>query len=480
MTDCLLAYPVPTRDSPSKHPALSIFYLGAMLEQHGLEVEYFDARFDDFEKFVSLVRQNPSCVGISSLTGYQLIGAKKMFETVKQINPRMQTIFGGVHPSMVPEHCLREKNIDIVVVGEGEKTLFELVTALKEKGDLQKVNGIYWKNGGEIIKNETRKFMEPAEWPFPMTEKNKRYFQLSAQHNDMMMMSSRGCPFNCSFCYNLVFNRRKWRAMEVDQFKQGLDRFMEELKLRWVQICDDEFGANKERAKAIARVLQGFGLIWSADIRCDTLDEELARDFDTNGCHELLLGVESGSDRILKEIINKGYGVADVRKCAQILSKFRIHGRYNFMCGLPTETRSELHASLDLADWIHKTDKNGFISFDGFVPYPGTRLYEQALKTNFKEPQTLEEWSKMSLSNATVPVAQKLYYIAGLRFRKDKTSRNFPGLKRLLILPFEISGYLRWKTRFFAMFGLEKAMVSRLFFWASRKISVMQATPSAH
>lgn len=481
MIDCLLAYPVPTRDSPAKHPALSIFYPGAMLEQHGLEVEYFDARFDSFDKFVSLVRENPSCIGVSSMTGYQLVGSKRMFETVKRINPQIHTIFGGVHPSILPGQCLREETIDFVVVGEGEKTLLELVTTLKEKGDLYKVNGIYWKRSGEIINNEPRKFMEPTEWPFPMTEKNKRYFKLAADNNEMTLFSSRGCPYNCAFCYNQVFNHRRWRAMSPDQFKAELEKFAKELKFRWLQMCDDEIGLNKERAKAIARVLHAFALTWSTSIRCDNIDEELAKEFDENGCYELLLGAESGSNRILREIINKGYrnGVDDVRRCGRVLSGVGIHGRYNFMCGIPTETRKELHASLDLADWIHKMDKNSFITFDAFVPYPGTELYKQALATNFKEPQTLEDWSKMSMSNATVPIAQKLYYIAGLRFRKDKTSRNFPGLKRLLILPFEISAYIRWKSRFFTLYGLEKAVVSRLFAWASGKITTMKATQSA-
>lgn len=479
MIDCLLAYPIPTRDSPAKHPALSIFYPGAMLERHGLHVEYFDARFDSFDRFISLVQENPLCVGVSSMTGYQLVGSKAIFETVKRMNPKIHTIFGGVHPSILPEQCLRENTIDFAVVGEGEKTLLDLVTTLKEENDLHKVNGIYWKENRQIIRNEPREFMEPAEWPFPLTEKNRRYFRLAADNNEMMVLSSRGCPHNCAFCYNLVFNRRRWRAMSVDRFRTELEVFTKELRFNWVQVCDDEIGANKERAKAIARVLHNSGLIWSTSIRCDSIDGELAKEFDENGCYELLLGVESGSNRILGEVIGKGYrsGVDDVRRCAQVLSGIGIHGRYNFMCGVPTESREELHASLDLADWIHNIDRNSFISFDAYAPYPGTELYQQALTTNLKgkEPQTLEDWSKMNLSNATVPIAQKLYYIAGLRFRKDKTSRNFPGLKRLLIRPFEISASIRWENRFFALYGLEKVIVRRLFAWASSKITPGEA-----
>lgn len=476
MIDCLLAYPIPTQDSPTKHPALSIFCPGAMLEQHGLKVEYFDARFDSFDKFVALVRENPLCVGVSSMTGYQLVGSKRMFEAVKKINPRIHTIFGGVHPSILPEQSLKEETIDFAVVGEGERTLLELVTAIKKNDDLNKINGIYWKNNGKIIANEPREFMKPSEWPFPMTEKNKKYFKAAADSNDMTLFYSRGCPYNCSFCYNLTFNRRKCRAMSADQFKAFIEKLMKEVKFDFLQLCDDEIGFDKKTAKAIAKVLHEFSLTWKTSIRCDNMDEDLVKVFYENGCNELLLGVESGSNRILKEVLKKGYpnGIEDAYQCARILGKTNIHTRYNFMCGVPTETMKEIHASLDSADRIHKIDKNALIGFDAYTPYPGTELYKQALEMNFEEPQTLEGWSKMSLSNATLPIAQKLYYLAGLRFRKDKTSRNFPGLKRLLILPFEIAGSLRWRTRFFAFWGLERAAVTRLFAWASGKVTTMK------
>lgn len=132
MIDCLLTYPIPTRDSPTKGPALSIFYPGAMLEQNGFCVEYFDERFDNFEDFLSLIKKDVFSVGVSSMTGYQLIGSKKILETVKKINPKIYTIFGGVHPSLLPQQCIKEPFVDLVVVGEGEKTLLELIKTLKD------------------------------------------------------------------------------------------------------------------------------------------------------------------------------------------------------------------------------------------------------------------------------------------------------------------------------------------------------------
>jgi len=475
MIDCLLAYPVPTKDSPTKGPALSIFYPGAILEKNNFNVEYFDERFDNFEEFLSLIKKDVFCVGVSSMTGYQLVGSKRILETVKRINPKIYTIFGGVHPSILPQQCIKEDFVDFVVVGEGERTLLELINSLKKGEDLHKVDGIYWKKDGEIIANKPRDFMDPIEWPFPMTKKNEKYFKISTERGELMFQTERGCPYNCSFCYNQMFNRRTWRTMPLDKFEEEIRMFLKKFNFKSMYLNDDNIGENKERIKKIAKILHNFGLKWTTSIRCNTINEEIAKIMDENGCQEVLMGVESGSNRVLNEVINKGYknGIEDIRRCSKILSKTKIRGRYNFMSGVPTETIKEVHQSMDLADWIHKTDKNAIFCFDAYAPYPGSKLYKEALKTNFKEPQNLEEWSKMTLSNETVPVAQNLYYISGLRFRGkkgDTTSRNFPGLKRLLILPFEISAHIRWRLRFLEFYGLEKAAVKTLFSWASSKV----------
>jgi len=472
--DCLLVYPIPTKDSPTKGPALSIFYPGAMLEKAGFKVEYFDERFDDLGRLLTLLERDVLCVGVSSMTGYQLAGAKRILEMVKRVDPAIFTIFGGAHPTILPQECIGESFIDFVVTGEGEETLLELITALKGDRDFRKIDGLLWKQG-YIFVNKPRKFMLSSEWPFPMTAKNRRYFEMAAERGELMLQSSRGCPFNCSFCYNQIMNRGTWRPMPVEKFEREMAIFVQEFGIKNIYVDDDNIGASKKRIALIAGIMKKFNLAWTTGIRCSDVDDEAAEIFGNGGCRELLLGVESGSDRILKEVVNKGYskGTEDIRNCARALAKTRIRGRYNFMSGVPTETPEEVRQSMDLADWIYKTDKNALFCFDAYAPYPGTRLYKLALqKTNFKEPKNLEEWSRVTLSNETNPVAQNLYYISGLRFRGkkgDATSRNFPGFKRLLIMPFEISAHIRWRLRWLRGYGLEKAIVKRLFSRASKR-----------
>jgi radical SAM superfamily enzyme YgiQ (UPF0313 family) len=474
MTDCVLTYPIPTKDSPTKGVALSIFYPGAELERNGLSVEYFDERFDKFEDLVSLLKKGVLCLGVSSMTGFQLIGSKKIMETAKKINPKIYTIFAGVHPSLLPEQSIKESFVDFVIWGEGEKTMLELVKALKNgQKDFSDIEGLYWKKEGRAIVNKPRQFMDPSEWPFPMTPKSRKYFKIAAERGELMFQASRGCPYNCNFCYNQIFNKRTWRPMPLDKFEKELKIFVDEFKVKNIYVNDDNIGSNKERIKKIAQILKSHNLSWTTSIRCPDITEETARILEESGCYELLLGVESGSERVLNEVVNKmhPHGVEDTRNCARILSKTNIHGRYNFIAGLPSETKEEMKQSMDLADWIWKTDKNAKITFDAYSPYPGSKLYDEAVKAGFKEPQDLEGWSKMTLSNEVNPIAGNLYYISGLRFRGkkgDSTDRNFPGLKRLIILPFEMSAHIRWRLRFLGFYGFEKAIIKKLFAWASK------------
>lgn len=475
LIDCLLFYPVPTPDSPVKGTALSIFFPGAALEKEGLEVEYVDERVDDSGKLLALLKQNPLCVGVSSMTGFQLKGAKRALELVKKINPNSYTIMGGVHASTLPAQCIKENFIDFVVVGEGEITLLELVKAIKNNKNFFEVKGIWWKKNGEIIQNSPRQFMDLKDLPYPVTDKTRKYYEIAAKTNEILFPTSRGCPHKCRFCYNLIYNNCRWRPIPIDKVKEFIQRLTTDFKFNHILLSDDNISANLERIKQIGEIMKDNHLTWDTSLRCDYCVEKNLAALEAGGCRVLLLGIETGSERLLKDIVGKDYnkGIETIKDCARLLSKRKkIIGYYSFMCNIPTESKAELRQSMALADWIHQTDKRGRISFFTYAPYPGTKLYDEALRQGFKEPPAMAEWSEIGLSNKMNPIAESLYYIAGLRFRGrkgDATSKNFPGIKRLLIWPFEITAHIRWRTRLLRFYGLEKFIIKRLFSYASKK-----------
>ena len=473
MIDCVLVYPIPSKDSPAKGPALSIFYVGAMLEKEGFEVEYVDERFDNPNRVFDLVKTNPLCVGVSTMTGVQLLEAQRILKQIKAINPEICTVLGGVHPSLLPYECINEEPVDIVCVRDGEYTMVELLNKLKNGDSLESVDGILWKKDGEVIRNKERPLSNPDDLPCPLTKKTKRYYKIAAKAGQVRILSSRGCPHNCGFCFNQVYNFRRWRPMSVEKFEEELNLLTSELEISNIILGDDNIGKNRQRLQRICDLLRAKGLTWHTGIRCDYMTKELTQMLDDTGCRSVFLGVESGSDRILNGIIEKQYlnGIDDIRMCARNLSETSISGMYSFMCGIPTETKQELKMSMKLANWIKKTDKKARISFYVYAPYPGSRMYQLAIQEGFREPKTVEEWSRVTLSDVRDPVMENLYYISGLTFRKDKTGQNFPGWKRLLIKPFELTASWRWKMRLINHYW-EKPLVKYLINKAAQTKSI--------
>jgi len=473
--DCLLVYPKPTNDSPLQEVALSIFSLGAYLEERGLNIEYVDERFDN-ENRVRELSKNALTIAVSAMTGYQLIESKRILIQAREDNPEIITIFGGVHATLLPEQCIKQDFVDYVIMREGEETLYELITELKSTNKIiNNIKGLVFKSiDGQIIKTSPRPFMNTDNIPFPMTAKSKRYFEISAKVGDLSYTTSRGCPNNCNFCYNQVFNQRKWRPYSIEKIEREIERFKKELDFDSMFLVDDNLGADKERMKDICFIMKKHNIKWHVNIRCNYINDDTALILEDGGCESLLLGVESGSDRVLNEVIGKDYpeGVEDIKRCARALGKRNIKSIYSFMCNIPTETKREARTSMKLADYIKYVDKNARISFYVYAAYPGTELYKMLVKDGMKEPQTFEEWSKVTLSESDCK-AENLYYISGLTFRGgkgDRTDQNFPGIKRLKILPFEILCKIRWKLRFFSLFALEKFIIKYLIQKASQKV----------
>jgi radical SAM superfamily enzyme YgiQ (UPF0313 family) len=149
------------------------------------------------------------------------------------------------------------------------------------------------------------------------------------------------------------------------------------------------------------------------------------------------------------------------------------------MYNVPGETDDDLEQSFALAEWIYRTDRRAMIGFYAYTPYPGTPLYQHALNSGFTPPKRLTDWETFSLSNELNPRLRDLYFIAGLRFRSrsgDRTDQNFPGLRRLQILPFELSSRVRWRTRRFVYSGVERHAVRTLIGNATRRSQTAAVT----
>ncbi|MFC1485633.1 B12-binding domain-containing radical SAM protein [Candidatus Latescibacterota bacterium] len=338
------------------------------------------------------------CVGISVKTGPQIRFALEASKIVKE-NGNVPVVWGGIHPSLLPEQTLQNENIDIVVQGEGEETFSELVRALEHNEPLGNVRGIWYKENGTIGKTPPRSFIDLNAQPslsYHLID-IKKFLVRNLGIDHMRISSSRGCPYRCGFCYNTVFYKNTWRALSAQKTFAIIQKFRNTYGIRGIRFADDLFFGSIERVKEILQKIVDSNLdiaITKLDIHVNELSQ-LDDDFfcllKKAGGRVLVVGVESGSQRIL-DVINKGIKIPDVLAFNRRVKKFGIIPRYCFMMGFPTETMEDIRATVDLIFKLLEENEDTIKDINIYTPYPGTALYDLSMKHGLKPPEKLEDW----------------------------------------------------------------------------------------
>lgn len=202
------------------------------------------------------------------------------------------------------------------------------------------------------------------------------------------IQTSRGCPYNCSFCYNQKFHQRKWRAKSPERVIEDINFLKQNYNIDGVMFYDDTFYVDKKRA---LKILEGIRLPAKTDIRIDLVDENLLARMKEFGIFDILIGVESGSDRILK-MLNKGITVEDIKRVVRLLAKYNLRVGYSAIIGVPRESEAEKKETIGLLLWIHSVHKNKTITVGPYLPYPSSKLYEIAIEDGFVPPKDTKGW----------------------------------------------------------------------------------------
>src|SRR5262245_6359265 len=391
---------------------LSLLYVATPLREAGYHVSILDARLrEDWLK--ELIRQvetlDPVCVGISSLTGIQLRTAMEAARAVKQLAPALPVVWGGVHASLLPAETIREPFVDYVVVGEGEQTFTELVKRLDERNSLEDVKGIWYKDHGVPRRTpEPRKIDLNAVPPLAYDLVDMpRYYQpfWDTEPTGPTFITSRGCPFQCAYCYIEAFDQRLWRPIRPEKVIENLQHLIRITGTKSVFCLDDMFFTDMRRVKAMCRLIIENGMDVEldnvncrADVAC-RFDDELLELLTASGVRRLFIGLETGSNRMLK-LIQKGSTREQAIRANQILAKSPIKPIYAFMAGFPHETIADLKDTLSLMERLLDDNPNALITETSFyTPFPGTTLYQECKKIGIKIPTTMVEWSRMSYNH---------------------------------------------------------------------------------
>jgi radical SAM superfamily enzyme YgiQ (UPF0313 family) len=385
---------------------LSCLYLGTVLSRSGYRVEILDERVtSSFERDVveSIRAERPLLVGISSMTGEQIRGGLRAARAVRAIDSSLPIVWGGVHPTLCPESTLADDLCDIVVCGEGEVALVELAESLRLGQAVDQVQGVGYKRNGELIFTARRPLIEDLDAiPRPDYElvRMEHYITRAPSTGgpQLQLVTSRGCPFDCEFCYNLRFNERRFRHHSAERVVSDLRYLQDRFGVRAFFIEDDYFFGSPKRVEQICDLLleQGSELLFQVPCRIDYLHRQNAEMIDKlyrTGFRELWIGVESGSETRLKEIMKRTTPV-QILEVNRRLSRFDIYLKYGFMAGFPGEERSETLQTVQfLFKLLESNPHAGAAPIAVYTPYPGTTLYEKTRRLGVEYPNTLDGWS---------------------------------------------------------------------------------------
>ncbi|MFA9454074.1 MAG: radical SAM protein [Candidatus Aminicenantaceae bacterium] len=379
------------------YPPMGLLYVAAGVTQaHGdrFQIEVLDTQVERMS-YAQIERHiaecQPDVVGISCMT-FLLIDALKVGRAAKRVDPKIHVVMGGTHPSIYPEEMASQPDIDSIVMGEGEHTFAELLSALEESRSLEGIAGVGYKQNGRVVINPARGFIQDLDsLPFP--DRNllptEKYYNVLGDSKVTMtsLVTTRGCPFRCTFCTNKDGKACRMRSPEnvVQEIEACYARGVTDF-----DIIDDTFTINKKRALAIADLILEKGLKITMDLRArvDTVDQEVLDRLAEAGCNRIRFGVESGDPGVL-ENIQKGITLEQIRAAYSMARKAGMVTFAYFMLGMPGETAVEIKKSLDLA----KELRPDFAQFLIFTPFPATPVYDEGMEKGVLEGDYWREFS---------------------------------------------------------------------------------------
>lgn len=318
---------------------------------------------------------NPDIVGISIWTTYAA-SAFHVAKLCKEANPNCVVVMGGPHATVKADEILKiSPDVDCVVRGEGEYTTLELLEFInRDKGSLSGIDGLSFRNNGLIVHNPPRQMAENPEM-FPWPDRSLLMNEDKYTAEDMgLVMSSRGCPYACSYCATHT-RRVSYRPIEhvVGEIKQVKSNY----GTRQFSFKDDSFTVNKKRVEQLCDKLLAdkLNINWECNTRVDLVSESLLAKMKKAGCNSIKVGIESGSERILGKM-NKGITHEQIRNAAKLFRKIGIHWTGYFMMGVPSETVDEIYQTLKLMYEIQPD----FASISVYEPFPGTPMFDEGLE----------------------------------------------------------------------------------------------------
>ena len=426
-------------------PPYGIIQLGAYLEKEaeGVEVEVLDCNAEqvdwkDLEKRIE--SSDPDIVASSSLATCNAYAVVRTLEAAKKVDSEILTVAGGQHYTATAQESLEKyPEIDVVVRGEGERTLTELVRNAGNKSAIQNIEGISFRRGGSIVHNPARPLIEDLDvLPYPgyhlvKESISKYHFAAMAGRNARFALieGGRGCPHECTFCTQWRHWQGKWRVKSPKRIADEMMFCSRNFGSKFIWLTDDNFGAGtriNEIADEVIKRKMPDDVTWFVQARCDDIirNRDALPMLRRSGLNWILLGVENSEPSTL-ESFRKGITPDDAKTAVNLLKKNDIFAHAMFIIGNRKDTTESISS---LRAFANELDPD-LAMFGILTPFPGTQMYDEAKRNGWIED---DNWSHYDMVHAIMPtetlsteqVQEELYRC--YRSFYGSWSRRFEGL----------------------------------------------------
>jgi len=417
----------PPYDGPPLGAPLSLLCLASPLIQAGFEVKLIDnLLFPDYEAAILRECEDALCLGISVLTGPHIGAAVRVSKAVKKLRPNLPIVFGGWHSSLATEQTLREPFVDAIVRGQGELTLLELAQRIASGESWHGVRGLSFKeDDGEIVHEPERPVANINDLPVPAYHlADPSVYAAASGVRQLAYTSSVGCPYQCNYCTDMVFYKRRFNAYRVERVVEELADLVPRYQIEHVPLFDSNFLVDRKRALAIAKGIIESGVKFQWDFQTSTdflslMSEDDVRLMAESGVRHIGFGTESASQEVLTMMNKRFQHVDQMVETARKTHLAGIHVVFNIILGYPGETEAHRQQTFRIMTDIAKDYPNVSFSPNIFTPYPGIPIWPQLKEMGVREPQSLEEWETLALGTNVLP------WLRGDDLRKLRRSLDY-------------------------------------------------------
>lgn len=367
---------------------MGLLSIATYLKNKDWEVKIVDRAIHKISIKNEIHTYQPDIIGVSVLSPKTLQDALKISKTAKKAGKIV--VWGGAFASSIAELILKETFVDYVIKGEGEETWNQLLQHFEKKGredSLYSIDGLVFKKGMDIIINKDRQMLRGDELPiidYSLVDVRSYASPYYGCRKMLWVVSAKGCPYQCTFCYNKAFHHCKYRKRPLDYVISEIETLVKNYGADGIHFTDELWCRTPEEMRENCDRMRSLGLdfVWACYITAGMLSYDDFKYMYDSGCRAVFLGIESGSPERLKKI-KKRLKYDEIKKTVIACSAAGITPWHSFIIGFPGESQEELKMTVDLGKEL---SSYGRIQFGCFIPYPGSELYDDLVKENKIQP----------------------------------------------------------------------------------------------